>query len=568
MKKHLFINILLILFSLIGFRHLLLPGYFPMDDNTQIMRLYELKNCLSDGQFPCRLVAHLGNGYTFPLFNFYSPFVYYFGVIFRLFNLSYVFIAKLLFGLSILLSAGSFYWLVKKVFKLGIYSALIGTLFYLWAPYRAVDIYVRGDLAESWVFVFLPLVFGILYQLTHQTKIKTIIIYNLILAAFFLSHTVSLITLSIPIFIWLIFLLITSVDKVNFIKRFLLLLPAVGLAGFYLLPAVFEKDLVTTETMFTGYFNYTNHFVSLKQLFLSRFWGYGGSNVLDNDTMSFQLGWPMWWLVIIYTLISLTYLTKRVLKLKIKNLNLIKKFKFQISNYSIIIIFLYLISIFLTHAKSYPIWQALPFLNYLQFPWRFLLPAVFFQALIGAFLIHSLNQNLKTKTKAFLFVTLALLTIGLNFSFFKPETWWPDFTDKSFFAQNYFTKQQQAIINDYLPKTVKQVPKVGQFKMPQVTAGKADIKEWQLRSNYWQFIAETSNNTQILVPVFDFPNWQVVVNHKPVSHQVDKEYGFISITGLTEGKHIIRGYFLNSPTRIMANSTSILALIILLFLSL
>jgi len=326
MKRNFLIISGLILLSLLPIRHLFQPGYFPMDDNTQIMRLYQLTTCLKDGQFPCRLIPLLGNGYSFPLFNFYSPFVYYLGVFFRLFNLSYVFIAKLLFGLSFLLSTFSFWWLIKKVFKLGFYPSLTATAFYLWAPYRAVDIYVRGDLAESWIFVFLPLIFGILYKLAYQKQIKTkaLITYNLIIAAFLLTHTVSLITLSLPFLGWLTFLFITSTNKTSFIKRLLLLLPAIGLGGFYLLPAVLEKDLVTTETMFTGYFNFANHFVSLKQLFFSRFWGYGGSNVLDNDTMSFQLGWPMWWFVATYALATLTYLIYRVLnlKFKIENLNL------------------------------------------------------------------------------------------------------------------------------------------------------------------------------------------------------------------------------------------------------
>ncbi|NOY15034.1 MAG: YfhO family protein [bacterium] len=563
----------LILLSLLPVRHLFFPGYFPMDDNTQIMRLYQLAGCLKDGQFPCRLIPLLGNGYSFPLFNFYSPFVYYLGVFLKLFNLSYVFIAKLLFGLSFLLSALSFWWLVKKVFKLGFYSSLTATAFYLWAPYRAVDIYVRGDLAESWIFVFLPLIFGILYQLANKKtiKTKTLIVYNLTIAAFLLTHTVSLITLFLPFLVWLIFLFIASTNKARFFKRLLLLLPSVGLSAFYLLPAILEKNLVTTETMFTGYFNFANHFVSLKQLFFSRFWGYGGSNVLDNDTMSFQLGWPMWWFVALaltFTISqTLLYFKRQNLKpssLKIGIWNLIVNCKLKIENYPLVILALYLISIFLTHAKSYYIWQALPFLSYLQFPWRFLLPAVFFQALIAGLVINKISASAIKKWLALAAVASAII---LNFSYFRPEAWWPNFNDKSFFAKTYFKKQQQAIINDYLPKTVKQIPEVGQFKKPQAIAGKANIKQWQLRSNYWQFITETSDNTKILVPVFDFPTWQAVVDGKPVPHQIDPQYGFIVIGNINEGKHIIRGYFINTPIRTTANAVSILALITLLGLS-
>ncbi len=580
----------LFLIAFIPFRHLFLPGYFPIDDNTQIMRIYQLEKCLQDGQFPCRLVPDMGNGYTFPLFNYYSPLVYYLGVFGRLFGLSYIFIVKTLFFLSVFLSALTFYYLTSKIFKLSLSASFIGTLLYILAPYRSVDIYVRGDLAESWVFVFLPLIIGIIYNLAYQNKInkKTLLVYNFILAGFFTVHTVSLITLFIPLIIWTLYLFIKTPNRLRFFYRLLWLLPSLGISSFYLVPAILEKNLVTVETMFTDYFNYANHFVSIKQLFFSRFWGYGGSNVLDNDTMSFQLGLPHWWLAIpVAFLIGLKLIT--IIQKRYSGLGpaptqrgFISDFGFRISdlfnkiypkpylfNLGLITIFLYGVSIFLTHAKSYPVWQILPFLRYLQFPWRFLLPAIFFQALIGSFLVQFIiNLKIKPIYKYLTLTIIATLTLILNLGFFKPETIWPNFTDQTFFQKDYFTKQQQAIIHDYLPKTVKILPKPNQFKQPVLKAGKGQIKDWQLRSNYWQFITEVDKKAVIMVPVFDYLTWQVVINGQPSPHQIDKDYGFITVDITGNGKYIVQGFFTTTKPRQIANTITILSLIPLIFLAL
>ena len=64
----------------------------------------------------------------------------------------------------------------------------------------------------------------------------------------------------------------------------------VGVAGFFILPAFLEKG-ITQEDMFTsGYSYFAAHFVSLNQLFISRFWGYGGSIFGTNDGLSVSSG--------------------------------------------------------------------------------------------------------------------------------------------------------------------------------------------------------------------------------------------------------------------------------------
>lgn len=117
-------------------------------------------------------------------------------------------------------------------------------------------------------------------------------------------------------------------------------------------PAFFEKNLTTVTTMTQGFFNYIIHFTTLKELFISNYWGYSGSMWGPIDGLSFKVG--------IVFLFSTILFISIFLNKNIKHRTLIGTF--------------YLIGIFalFTHNKSTFIWKTFPFMSYFQFPLRFL----------------------------------------------------------------------------------------------------------------------------------------------------------------------------------------------------
>ena len=58
-------------------------------------------------------------------------------------------------GLALVLSALAMYLLARSLF--GPLAAAVAAIVYALLPYQLVDLYVRGALAESWAFVWLPL---------------------------------------------------------------------------------------------------------------------------------------------------------------------------------------------------------------------------------------------------------------------------------------------------------------------------------------------------------------------------------------------------------------------------
>src|SRR6266567_6181734 len=97
-------------------RPLLNSGFFPIHDDEQVGRLYELHKDVVSGQLPPRLAQDLGYGYDYPLFNFYPSFIYYVAEVYHLLGFSYIVSIKLMIATGFLLAAIAIYFLAKEYF--------------------------------------------------------------------------------------------------------------------------------------------------------------------------------------------------------------------------------------------------------------------------------------------------------------------------------------------------------------------------------------------------------------------------------------------------------------------
>ena len=148
-----FLALLLVIFVLPTFNFLIKPGvYWNMHDDMQMIRLLEMDKCLQDGQIPCRWTPDLGFGYGYPLFNFYPPLPSAVAQVFHWLGFSYMYSIKASAMLLILLSALTMYLLAKELS--GPIGGFLAGLFYTYAPYRAVNIFVRGAFNEAWASLF------------------------------------------------------------------------------------------------------------------------------------------------------------------------------------------------------------------------------------------------------------------------------------------------------------------------------------------------------------------------------------------------------------------------------
>lgn len=472
-----------------------------------------------------------GNGY--PLFNYYSVLPYYIGALVSFF-IGFVSAAKLLFLLPLVLSGIFMYKFVKEF--TGTYPALTAGIFYMFAPFKALDTYVRGDVAESFATVLIPLVFYFIYKVIKMGQIKFMVGLSLTFAAFLLSHNIMTVLFSPLILILAIFWLWQEKFKSWKITTLGLVL-GIGLAAFFILPAYFEKELVQIDNLTRLDLDFRAHFVTIGQLFLNNSWGYGASTPGIEDSISFQIGYPYWWVVLasIFTVVR-------------------KKHGLYF-----IVLAVFLFSVFMTHIRSAFVWEQIPILRFTQFPWRFLALSVFSASIIVAIFIQNFGKSLQR----YLAVGLIAITVLLNWNFFKPEHFYPDVFDLQKLSGKLWETQQRAAILDYLPQSAVQ-PREGAPYGAILRSGEADFEDFKLNSNSFEFKTKVSTPSDIEAPVFDFPIWQVKVNNQPFPHSRQNYLGRISVH-LKPGEYLVSGKFKNTPIRTLANFITLISAVVLIY---
>ena len=517
---------------------LLLPGYFSHHDDLQVMRIFEMRKCILDLQIPCRWVPDMGYGNGYPLFNYYAVFPYYIGAIFS-FILGYINAAKLLFAIPLFLGSISMYLLSKEFF--GKWAGLLSSALFTLAPYHALDLYVRGDVAESFAMSLIPFCFFFSYKIIKENKKSDALGLSLSLAFFLTSHNIMTVLFMPVLFIFCIFWLFIQKSKNVFLLLISFIL-GIGMSAFFVIPAYFEKNLVQIDNLIRLDLNFRAHFTTINQLLFDRTWGYGSSVPGAGDTISFQLGWPHWWLAILALLFFFNFKSK-------------KSFRF----FGVLMFLIFGFSSFMTHIVSAFIWERVEILKFTQFPWRFLSVSVFASALLGGVIVFSFKENYKKYCAIFLIV----LTTLLNWNYFKPDKFFTTLNDSQKLSGELWDEQRRAAVSDYVPDGAL-VPTEPAPTKPVVLNGKAKIDDYKLRSNSWKFNASVLEDSKIEIPVFEFENWKVTGNGQVLTKEVGR-IGRIKIN-LPPGEYKVEGHFENTLIRTVTNLISLFSFIFSIFL--
>ena len=519
------------------------PSY-PYHDDVTFIRLFEMDKCFKDGQIPCRWVPDLGNLYGYPLFNYYAPLPYYFGELIYFFTTNIIFSVKIMFVVSFIGSYIFMYLLARKFW--GPMGGALSAIFYSLAPYHAVDFYVRGALGEMWGLMFFPAIFWAFTRLQENSNIRNMLLAGLFPALLATSHNLSTFLFLLPTVIWIAVLYFKKRAKQFLFFSLGSIVIAFGLASFYILPAIVEKDLVHVDSTTSGYFFYTEHFKGFKKL-LGNYFGYGGSFREvpggPTDGIPYQIGWVhlLGFLISIYTAWMLWK----------------KKRWFAIVLISSAV--MVLVSAFMINPRSEFIWKTIEPLKYLQFPWRFLMLVIFFISfLAGSFSL------LNFKYKNHLWAVLLALVFAMNFSNFKPEFFTQDNDKEILSGQNWERRVNRAIF-DFLPIYSKDPPGELAAQRYQILTGDTKISDFKEGTNWINFSADTKTHSIIRLSQYYFPDWKIFVDGIDTKIEYkDNSLGLMTII-LGEGNHKIEAKLFDTPVRSISNMiTSLTAVLFLL----
>jgi len=270
MKRKWWLILLVFLLLLPAVWSLFKPGFFSSDDGEwMVIRLTDFHRSVVSGQIPVRWGARLNHGYGYPVFNFLYPLSLYIGEFFHLLGFSFVVSIKIVFLLSFFLGAGGMFWWASQVW--GKKGGLVSALFYSYAPYRFLDVYIRGSIGEALAFAFLPWLFGAFYLLSRKANQRWLALGALSLAGLIISHNIMAMLFTALILaygVWLVFFrsqsrLIRKEVGFRFLKVLVL---GLGLAAFFWLPALYDKQFIILDQVTVA--NFWEHFPSLSQLLL------------------------------------------------------------------------------------------------------------------------------------------------------------------------------------------------------------------------------------------------------------------------------------------------------------
>jgi hypothetical protein len=530
--------LLLLVLIVPSFALLIRPGIHTMHD-FHIFRQYEFDKCFREGSIPCRWSPDSAKGYGEPVFNYYGQLPYWLGEIFRVLGFSVIDSVKAVFILSII--AGAVFIFVLGRSYWGNSGGFISALFYTFAPYRAVDIWVRGALPEALAFAFFPAIILALNAYLKTRHLVSLLTFSLLLALLIITHNLSAFMFLPFLAAWWLFL---SPRESRFRSLPALLLAGIFslcLSAFYLLPVAREASLVTLSKTTSSYYNFQIHFATLRQLFLSREWKYGASVWGPIDDMSFSVGQVHW----LASVVAVTAAALAILRKK------------QVKHILPLIVFAFLagLSVLLTHGKSLFVWQAIPLLSFIQFPWRFLSPAAFFLALVAG----SLSQFFPRKITVPLVGIITVAVILTNYSFFTPDIW-RNISDKDQFSGPLWDEQRSSAIFDYWPVASSEVPENFAPSQPWFSYGDGSISIQKSGSHIFQASIHVSTpQADVIFPTVIFPGWQATVNGSDCPVLPYGPLNLISLN-LPVGENTVSLKFTDTPVRKMGNIVSLISL--------
>ena len=529
----------IILASVFTLKDLFRPDFYTSHDGPhQVVRLYHYDQLLRQGQIPPRWVNDLNHGFGYPLFIFSYHMPWLISAPFMFFGLSVFISIKMTYLTGFILSGILMYFYQKKLF--GVLPAFIGAFLYLFAPYRFSNIFVRSSIGDATAFIFPPLIFWSFDVVRSKGKLNYfwLFLYAASLSALLLTHAMLfflyVLILSVYILYWFVF---SSNRKKIISVNVLGFLMAVSLSAFYLFPSLLERNFTVFNSVMKNAFS-SQSFIPISRLFYSP-WGYGVVDAYEG-AMSLQLGFAQWLSFLLGILLFIYLLTRK----SMRNIN-----------YGFIYILIFILSVFLMLKSSAPIWQFITRFVLIDFKWRILHVTVFAAAIISGWFIYNLKilkRRLWTAFAGFFLISLSIYANRNHLKINQVLDWPVDFYLKLEKTTNSF--------DEYTPiwahaGIIRENASPAEFSAP---AGIRIISSTSVKKD---LKLETESEGVLTLNTLYYPGWQVFINGKPVD--IDYQNRGLLEFPVAKGKNIISARFEKTPMRLISDTITLSAIILL-----
>lgn len=536
-KKPYLIFFTLLAVSIPAILPLLSLGFYEPHDLHHLADIYQMFRAFSSGQIPPRLGPDFTFGYGYPLFNFYYLLPFYLGAFWYFLSGSLTASFEFVFILSVIISVFGMYLFLKEF--VGKFAALVGSILFLYTPYRALQIYVRGAMGEALALSLLPFVLWVLVKVARTSKMSAVALGSFVVGLFLIAH--NYLSLISGVWIALFVLIIVGLQKKKgeALKRlFFVAVLSLGVTSYWWLPAVLEQGLVSSITPFP----LKDHFPFIKQLIFPS-WGYGSSVWGSGDGLSFQIGVVNLAVVLLAAMLIIFF--RRFFK---------RRDIFFLFVWALLGFF---VSVFFMNIRSLPLWKLVPLHDFVQFPWRLLFLTTFFTSVLAAFIVHVLPK--RAKEFGLLIIVASLF---LTLPYFRPSQIFYK-SDEQYLSRFFMDKTYS---EDYLllPNWVKKRP-TGPPSL-KIESEMAKIEEVeQVTPIFWTARTSSKAAAKVTFNAYFFPGWFAEVDGKDVEITPGDPNGQIEIE-VPEGEHEIEFFWKETSLRKRADFISLISFLLIVIL--
>ena len=500
------------------------------DGTTHITTLAQFYSGLKDGEIRVMWGDGFANyGMPIPLIS--QQTTPYLGAVSNFLFHNVVTSFNAVFFLGALFSAFFYYLFLRIYFKPNI--ALAGTFLFNFAPYRIINIYIRGAQPEFFAGVFIPLILIAIYLIVKKKNIYGIPLLIFSTALLVLTHPFLFIISS---FIFIPYFLYCIMSEKH--KRFPLLqtiaavVCGVGLTAFYTIPLFLEIK----------YFYYgaaeshlvPNQFLGFANYFDPNWYYFYKDDVFVRGNF-IKAG-------LFETLITAT----GVLYLLYAR---IKKQKEPLLFFAVAVSFLI---IFLTTAPSQLFYETVSLLDGIQHPWRMLSALIFVTPIIACILL----QKVKYQTAFVVFFIFLIAFLRFPQVYGKNYTVYPQ--------QQYFFNPENLhgnVLNTVWTGKTSEYP-VKKTK-PEIISGDGTITTAVVKNSSRHYEIVAAKDLRMADNTFYFPGWNVYIDGRPttIEYQDPNHRGVITYN-VPKGKHIVDVKFELTKVRMLGYGVSAVALVI------
>ena len=584
----------------------LLGGRLPWsaDGLLHFHRLAQLHRSLRHGVLFPRWAPDMGFGFGFPLFNYYAPLSYYLAEPFILIGLSTQDALVAAFILATFAACIGAYLCGRDLF--GPRAGFVAAFAFIYAPYNLYNVVHRGALAEAWGLAWLPFIFWAMRRLALRGRRTDLVVTGLFYAALMLTHNI-LALIATPLLI-LYALVLWGLHGRGRQRALLMggaLALGLGLTAFFWIPALFEMKYVQIHQLYApADLDYHNNFASLGQLLAAP---QPVDPALINPPVPRSFGWPQLALALIALCGPLLDAIgsrspgrearchiapgRRAIGMAVSALGRSSSAPGRSSS----ALGLGLIALTLLMLPcSVGVWDNLPLLRFVQFPWRFLGPADLFLALLAGAgatrLLPKTRPPSKKISHCSLFIGhwsfvivhcsfLLLITFALTWLFphyYPPQ---PEPTPLTLIA---FEQDTGALgttsAGDYLPVWVRRLPPADSLVpayeqagpdaiIPRLDPGCLPAGSQIVEAHYdlttADLVIDAPSGFTAIFNWYFFPGWVGWLDGQPLALRPSGEHGLIG-ADIPAGRHHLTIRFGDTALRRWATLASALSLAALL----